>query len=82
MSLFKLPHYRSFLLRLWEETSQQAKLPGIWRFSLEDPHTGERRGFVNLEALVVFLRKQIGGSEDDPQADQADQPKLNAEKGA
>lgn len=48
--------YRSYLLRLW-------RAPGgieqPWRASLEDPLTGERLGFADLEALVAFLLAQI-----------------------
>lgn len=42
--------YRSFLLRLWLDADART-----WRFSLEDPHTGERRGLANLDALTAFL---------------------------
>jgi hypothetical protein len=30
----------------------------IWRASLEDSQTGERRGFASLDALFAFLRQQ------------------------
>jgi len=58
--------YKAFLLRLW-----QVKQNGheIWRASLEDSHTGERRGFASLEALMEFLRGQtqdMGDEKDDP----------------
>ena len=45
----RAPRYHSYLLRCWSEG------PGTWRFSVEDPHTGERRGFIELAALVAFL---------------------------
>ena len=45
--------YLSYLLRLWR-TSKESP----WRASLEDPQTGERRGFGSLEALFAFLREQ------------------------
>lgn len=48
----KPAHYRSFLLRLWEDSDSQT-----WRFSLEDPHTGERRGLANLDKLLGFLKE-------------------------
>jgi hypothetical protein len=49
--------YRSYLLRLWcEET-----LDPRWQASLEDPHTGERIGFANLEQLFAFLMDQVEG---------------------
>ncbi len=45
--------YRAYLLRLWQVVNDEGRLH--WRASLEDPHTGERRGFGSLEALVAFL---------------------------
>ncbi len=53
------PHYRSYLLTMWEERNRDPSLPAAWRFSLEDPHTGQRRGFANLEALVAALEEEI-----------------------
>jgi hypothetical protein len=48
----KLPHHRSFLLRLWYTDG-----PGgsDWRASLENPETGERIGFARLEELFAYL---------------------------
>lgn len=48
--------YQSYLLRLWrvDEDGHQ-----VWRASLEDPRTGERRGFASLELLMEFLLFQI-----------------------
>lgn len=48
--------YLSYLLRLWRTPT-----PGkaAWRASLENPQTGERRGFASLDAMVAFLRQQI-----------------------
>jgi hypothetical protein len=50
----KFAHYRSFLLRLWQDSDTH-----IWRFSLEDPHTGERRGLANLDAVIAFLKEAM-----------------------
>ncbi|MBI5654018.1 MAG: hypothetical protein HZC40_26755 [Chloroflexi bacterium] len=50
----KSAHYRSFLLRLWQDGDTH-----IWRFSLEDPHTGERRGLANLDAVIAFLKEAM-----------------------
>jgi hypothetical protein len=49
--------YHSFLLRLWrdDETSP-------WRVQLEDPHTGERRGFSSMEKMVEFLDCRMEGA--------------------
>jgi hypothetical protein len=46
--------YHSFLLRLWAEGA-----PLVWRFSLEDPHTGERHGFANWDKLQEFLKEAM-----------------------
>ena len=56
------PNYVSFLLRLWqvsdEGKSQPSPKKAVWRASLENPHTGERKGFANLDELFDFLRAQ------------------------
>jgi hypothetical protein len=57
----KPPRYCVYVLRFWEERSQYPDRPGVWRFSLEVPRTGERHGFASLEALVAFLRAQVEG---------------------
>ncbi len=46
--------YVSYLLRLWRDSARK----GVWRASLEGPHTGECIGFASLEALFAFLRQQ------------------------
>ena len=33
-----------------------------WRASLENAHTGERKGFTSLDDLFDFLRRQVGTS--------------------
>ena len=48
--------YQSYLLRLWRVPGES----GAWQASLEDPQTGERRGFASLDALCAFLRRQTG----------------------
>jgi hypothetical protein len=50
------PLYKSYLLRLWSGTDVSNK---TWRASLENPHTGERLGFENLERLFAFLMDDI-----------------------
>ena len=59
-------HYRSYLLRFWEERPQLRDPPsgdaqpiGLWRFSLEDPHTGQRLGFADFDQLTAFLIEQM-----------------------
>ena len=53
--LGEAPRYRAYLLRCWAEHGPSAPAPAVWRYSLEDPHTGERRGFPTLAAMVAFL---------------------------
>ncbi|MCL4489180.1 MAG: hypothetical protein M1570_13770 [Chloroflexi bacterium] len=55
----KQPHpYWAFMLRLWQVRSGSAV---AWRASLEDPHTGERKGFADLESLLAFLQERTAG---------------------
>ena len=66
MAIFdKPPRYRSYVLTFWEERSRDPSVPVVWRFSLEDPRTGERRGFGSLEALVVALVREMTGERTD-----------------
>lgn len=44
--------YRAYLLRLWQ-TGEDAT--AVWRVLLEDPRTGERYGFADLDSLFAFL---------------------------
>jgi hypothetical protein len=53
--LQKKSNYLAYLLRLWREDKNTP-----WRVSIEDPHTGERRSFANLKALIAFLEEQAG----------------------
>jgi hypothetical protein len=53
------PLYRAFMLRCWEVRSPQPGGPVTWRFSLEDPHTGEKHGFADLEVLTDFLQAEL-----------------------
>lgn len=52
-------HYQAYMLRCWAEPSAQPDHPMIWRFSIQDPHTGERRGFATFESLMEFLRQKL-----------------------
>jgi hypothetical protein len=47
--------YFSYLLRLWLAGDGD---PPQWRASLENPRTGEQRGFADLQSLHAFLREQ------------------------
>ena len=47
--------YRSYLLRLWRSTNDTT---ASWYASLENPVTGERKGFNNLNDLVAYLQAE------------------------
>lgn len=51
------PLYHAYLLRCWAEGGQGRDRAAAWRFSVEDPHTGVRRGFADLAALIAFLEE-------------------------
>lgn len=52
------PRYCAFLLRFWQVRSRRPDEPATWRFSLEDPNSGKRRGFPDLDSLFAFLKTQ------------------------
>lgn len=51
--------YRAYLLRCWETNQSGSLSEQRWRFSLEDPHTGQRRNFVGMDTLVEALRSDL-----------------------
>ncbi len=54
-----LLHYQVFLLRQWQEQEASGDRPAVWRFILESPLTGARRGFANVQDLAAFLEEQV-----------------------
>lgn len=52
------PHetYMAYMLRLWQVGSREGR--SVWRASLENPHTGERQAFGDVEALAAFLAEK------------------------
>ena len=60
------PRYLAYMLRLWQVRDNDEM---SWRASLEDAHTGARRGFASLQMLVAFLREQTRA--DDAQTSEA-----------
>ncbi len=50
--------YLSYLVRLWRATQTA---PAQWLASVQNPHTGERIGFENVEQLFAFLLAQMEG---------------------
>jgi hypothetical protein len=54
--------YRVYVLRSWQEGVPSSGTPAVWRFSLEDPTTRQRRGFADLESLMSFLAAETARS--------------------
>jgi hypothetical protein len=61
----KPPAYRSYLLRFWEERSEQPAMR-VWRFSLEDPLTAQQHHFPSLEALTTWLKTEMADASQSP----------------
>jgi hypothetical protein len=56
----KTSRYLSYVLRCWQvHTDHAGRETGVWRFSLQDPRTNQRRGFATLEALLVSLQEDL-----------------------
>ena len=62
-------YYRIYLLTVCKEAAQAAPdgetgpeldRDSGWRFFLEDPRTGQRRGFTNAVDLVAILLTELG----------------------
>jgi hypothetical protein len=60
------PRYCAYLLRCWTEHSSRPEHSVVWRFSLENPHTGTRHGFASFEALTAFLAMQLSDEPSSP----------------
>jgi rRNA maturation protein Nop10 len=67
--------YIAYLLRGWMEQGDDPASPANWRFSLEDPHTGQRRGFASLERLTAALAQDCGGAQPVEDGDTSPQEK-------
>lgn len=57
--MLKPPCHQIYLLRCWEERSLQGHMPSTWRYSLEDPQTGERHGFADIGTLLRHLHATL-----------------------
>jgi hypothetical protein len=51
--------YQAYLLRLWRVNTGRGT---GWHASLEDSHTGKRKGFADLKGLLTFLEEQCPNS--------------------
>jgi hypothetical protein len=52
-------YYHSFVLTLWRESDGLPNAPPVWRYALENPHTGERIGFRSVAELTRFLNQWV-----------------------
>jgi hypothetical protein len=48
-----------YVMRLWQEQSSPEGSSTGWRFSIENPSTGQRRGFSALAELAAYLENLI-----------------------
>ena len=54
----KEEHQRlTYLIRLWQVRSDGKR---VWRGSLEDAHSGAKRGFGDPAGLLAFLQEKLG----------------------
>jgi hypothetical protein len=51
--------YQVYVLRIWQDQAATRERPARLRFSLENPNTGNRRGFASFEAFVAFLQEEL-----------------------
>jgi hypothetical protein len=53
-------HFRSYVVSVWQERSVHAgQEKMVWRFSLQNPRTNQRRGFGNIESLLIALQTEL-----------------------
>jgi len=62
-----------YVLTAWQERPPSSACPAVWRFSLEHPEAGARRGFRDLMELTAFLETEI-------ERESADCPESKGEK--
>jgi hypothetical protein len=53
------PRHRTYVLHLWREHAAQPDRSAEWRFSVEEPCTGQRRGFASMRALTDFIETTL-----------------------
>jgi hypothetical protein len=57
--------YQVYVLRLWRDQEAAAGRPEVWRCSLEDPRTRQRRAFASVDEMGLFLDAAAGAGQDD-----------------
>ena len=56
------PVSKVYWFKCWRENLSSDE-NAVWRFSLEDPHTGERVGFASLEGVLTYVKIALAESE-------------------
>ena len=51
--------YQVYVLHRWREPADTIEHTPTWRFIIEEPKTGQRRGFKDLAALMDFLKMEM-----------------------
>ncbi len=52
-------HYQVYVLHLWQNMEDATEHSATWRFILEEPKTGQRRGFKDLGELMDFFKMEL-----------------------
>jgi hypothetical protein len=60
------PRYDAYVLHRWEVRGTDAGSETKWRFSIEDPRTGEKHGFADVDVLLSYLRSRLTGEPETP----------------
>lgn len=45
--------YHHYMLRFWPEPQENGA--AAWRYTLIDPHSGQRHSFLSLDSLIAYL---------------------------
>ena len=59
----KRKRYQSYLLRIWRVIDSEYS---NWLLSLENSHTGEKKGFADVEAMCEFIKDLLDATEGNP----------------
>ncbi len=54
-----MDHHFIYLLHIWTEKREGKKRPSLTRAALEEPHTGQKWGFKDMEGLVKFIEEVL-----------------------
>jgi hypothetical protein len=61
-----MSRYLSYVVRCWQvQAGKDGNETQVWRFSLHDPRTNQRRGFATFEAMMASLQAELAGDDAD-----------------